>query len=79
MPKKPTNSWHQYHRRARLDAILRAAGEILRELHDEVSQTELEALRQRNVTQMSKIQNAAYQCQLGGEPPRQPKASSGRR
>lgn len=79
MQKTANSAWRQYQQRARLDAILRSAGEILTELHDADSIAELEALRQRNVARMSKIQNAAYDRQQDNDPRRPLRSSSGRR
>jgi hypothetical protein len=79
MQKTTNSAWRQYRRRVRLDAILRSAGEILGELRDQASMAELEALRQRNVARMSKIQNAAYRWQQDNDPPGPLRSSNLRR
>jgi hypothetical protein len=52
--------WKEYRRRVQLDAFYASAMALLESLNDEDAIADLEMLRQNNIDEMTRIQDAAY-------------------
>lgn len=52
--------WKEYRQRIQLDAFYASATGLLESLNDEDAIADLEMLRQQNIDEMTRIQDAAY-------------------